>query len=53
MVLWAKSKSNSIEILISKDFIDLVISHGEFALISNVLKECDNMKEEIKYSNNR
>ena len=28
--------------------IDLNISHDEFVLINNVLKQCDNMKEKIK-----
>ena len=44
----AKSKLNSIEVLISKALIDSNISHGEFVLINNVLKEYDDMKEEIK-----
>ena len=44
----AKSKLNSIEVLISKDLIDSNISHDEFVLIRNVLKEHDEMKEEIK-----
>ena len=44
----AKSKLNSIEVLISKTLIDSVISHDEFVLISNVLKEYNKMKEEIK-----
>ena len=44
----AKSKLNSIEVLISKGLIDSNISHDEFVLINNVLKEYDNMKEEIK-----
>ena len=43
-----KTKSNSTEILISKALIDLNISHDEFVLVSNVLKEYKNMKEEIK-----
>ena len=47
-VLLAKSKLNSIEVLISKGLIDSNISHDEFVLINNVLKEYDNMKEEIK-----
>ena len=47
MVFLAKSKSNNIEVLISKVLIDSYISHDEFALI-NVLKEYDEMKEEIK-----
>ena len=37
-VLLAKSKLNSIEVLISKVLIDWVISHGELVLINNVLK---------------
>ena len=44
----AKSKLNSIEVLISKAFIDSVISHDEFVLINNVQKEHNEMKEEIK-----
>ena len=48
-----KSKLNSIEALISKALIDSFISHDEFVLINNVLKEYDAMKEEIKNSNNK
>ena len=44
----AKSKLNSIEVLISMALIDLNISHDDFILINNVLKEYDHMKEEIK-----
>ena len=44
----AKSKSNRIEVLICKDLIDLNISHDEFVLINNMLKEYDKMKEVIK-----
>ena len=44
----AKSKLNSIEILLSKALIDSVVSHDEFVLINNVIKEYDEMKEEIK-----
>ena len=43
IVLLAKSKLNSIEVLISKALIDSVISHDEF-----ILKEYNEMKEEIK-----
>ena len=46
--LLENSKLNSIEVLISKVSINSVISHDEFALINNVLKECDERKEEIK-----
>ena len=53
MVLFEKSKLNSVEVLISKALIDSVISHDEFALINNFLKEYNEMKEEIKNSNNK
>ena len=48
IVLLAKSKLNRVEVLISKALIGLVVSHYEFVLINNVLKEYDKMKEEIK-----
>ena len=44
----AKSKLDRKEILISKSLIDSVISHDEFVLINNVLKQYNEMKEEIK-----
>ena len=53
VVLLAKSKLNNIEVLTSKDLIDSNISHDEFVLINNVLKEHYNMKEEFKSSNNK
>ena len=49
----AKSKLSSIEVLTYKALIDSNISHDEFALINNVLKEFYDMKEEIKNSNNK
>ena len=52
IVLLAKTtKLSSIEVLISKALIDSNISHGEFVLINNVLREYDNMKDEIKNLN--
>ena len=48
MVLLAKSKLNGIEVLISNTLIDSVISHDEFVLTNNVLKDYDDMKKEIK-----
>ena len=48
IILSAKSKLNSIEVLISKALIDSVISHDEFVLINNVLKEYNEMKEEMR-----
>ena len=53
IVLLAKSKLNNIEVLISKALTDSNISHDEFALINNVLKEFYDMKEEIKHSNDK
>ena len=50
MLLLAKSRLNSVEILISKVLINSNISHIEFVLIKNVLKEYGEMNEEIKYS---
>ena len=38
IVLLAKSKLNSIEVLISKALIDSVIGHDEFVLINIVVK---------------
>ena len=49
IVLLAKSKFNSTEVLISKALIDSNISHDEFALINSVIKEYDEMKEQIKH----
>ena len=47
-VLLAKSKLNVIKVLISKTLADSVISHDEFVLINNILKEYNEIKEEIK-----
>ena len=41
-----KLKLNRTEVLISKALIDSNISHDEFVLINNVLKEYDHIKEE-------
>ena len=49
----AKSKLNSIEVLISKTLIDSNFSHDEFVLIYNLLKKFYNMKEETKNSNDK
>ena len=51
IVLLAKPKLNTIEVSISKALIDSNISHHKFVSINNVLKEYDDMKEEIKHSN--
>ena len=41
------------QVLISKDLIDLDIRHDEFMSVNNVLKENDDVKEEIKNSNDK
>ena len=51
--LLPNNKLNIIEISISKVLIDSSISHNEFVSVNNVLKECDDMKEEIKNPNNK
>ena len=51
-ILLAKIKLNTIEVLISNALINSNISHDEFVLSNNILKEYDDMKEEIKNSNN-
>ena len=48
IVFLYKSKLNRKEVLIYKALIDSNISHDEFVLVNNVLKEYDGMKEEIK-----
>ena len=44
----AKTKLNSIEVLISKALINSNISHDEFVLTNNALKEYVNMTEKVK-----
>ena len=41
---------NTIKVLISKILLESYISHDEFVLVNNVLKEYNEMKEEIKKS---
>ena len=45
----AKSKLNSIEVLISKALIDSNISHDEFVLINNMLKEYEEERRNQKF----
>ena len=44
----AKSKLSRIEVLIFKALKEWNINHDEFVLINNVLKEYEDMEEEIK-----
>ena len=48
VVLLAKTKLNSIGVLISTALIVSNISHDEFSLINNMIKECNDMMKEIK-----
>ena len=50
IVLLGKDKLNTIEVLISKALIDSYISHNEFVLVNNVLKEYNEMKGDITNS---
>ena len=43
-----KDKLNAIEVIISKSLIDSYISHDEFVSVNNVLREYNEVKEEIK-----
>ena len=49
-ILLAKSKFNSVEVLIFKALIKSNISHDAFVSMKNVLKEFYDMKEKIKNS---
>ena len=53
IVLFAKSQQNGIDLSISKALIDSNISHDEFILINNMLKEFYDMKKKIKNSSNK
>ena len=46
--LLPKPKLNTFEALIFKALIDWYISYNEFASVNNVLRECNEMKEEMK-----
>ena len=48
-----KKKRKHDEVLISQALIDSNISHDEFVLINNALKEFYDVKEEFKNSNNK
>ena len=49
IVLLGKDKLNAtIEVLIPEDLIDLYISHNDFVLVNNMLREYNEMKKETK-----
>ena len=47
IVLFGNNKSNIIKVLISKALIDSYISHDEFVSVNNVLRDYNEMKNEI------
>ena len=47
IVILAKSKLNSLEILLSEAFLDFEISHEEFKTIANEKEKYEKMKEDI------
>ena len=47
-VLLAKAKVNIVEVLFSKALIDSCIDHDKFVSMNNVLREYNEIKEEIK-----
>ena len=50
IVLLGQDKLNAIEVLIPKTLINSYISHDEFGSVNNVLREYNEIKEEIKTS---
>ena len=48
----AKTKLNTIGVLVSKALIGLYISHYLFVLVNNMLRKCNGMKEEIRNPEN-
>ena len=49
IVLLGKGKLNTIEVLISEALIDSYVSHDEFILANDVLRQYDEENEEIKH----
>ena len=52
IVLLAKPKLNTIEVLVSMSLINPYINHDKFALVNNLLREYNKMQEEIKIPEN-
>ena len=48
-MFFVKDKLNAIEVLISQALIDSYISHDEHVSVNNILKEYNEIKEDIKY----
>ena len=47
-MLLAKTKLNTVKVLISKALINSYINQDEFILVNNMLREYNEVKEEIK-----
>ena len=47
-MLLGRDKLNTIEVLTSKALTDSYISHDEFVSVNNVLRDYNEMKEEMK-----
>ena len=47
-MLLGKDKLNTTEVLIFKALIDSYINHDEFVSVNNILREYNDMKNEIK-----
>ena len=52
MVLLAKTKLNTMEVLISKALIDSDISQNQLVLVAGLLKEYNHMKQAFKNLDN-
>ena len=50
IMLPGKTKLDTIEFLVPKTLIDPCIGHDEFVLVNNLLREYNEMKEEIEKS---
>ena len=48
IVLLAKTKLNSIDVIFARAFINSYISQDDFVSVNNVLQKYDDKKEEIK-----
>ena len=51
-MLLTKTKLQTIKVLISKALVDLYIKHDKFVSVRNVLRQYNELKEEIKNPRN-
>ena len=50
IVLLGKDKINTFEVIISKSLINSYVSHNEFVLVNNVLREFNEMEKDTEIS---